>query len=86
MPKRIRVWITKYALTRGIYQSNVEMCNPETSPNGMIVDTTTGCSVYFHKRDWCHTREEAVGQAHEMRVKKIQSLKKQLTKLESMTF
>ena len=57
----------------------------------MVVDKqTTGRPVYpslhFDKREWCHTREEAVGQAHEMRVKKIQSLKKQVIKLESMTF
>ena len=86
MTKQIRVWITKYALTRGIYQRHVEVCDPETSPDGMIVSATTGYPAYFRKQDWRHTREEAAARAHEMRVKKIAALKRQIKKLESMTF
>jgi hypothetical protein len=77
-----KVWISKYALTTGVYEQEVkiptefpEMCHP--------VDTML---QHFHKGDWFLTREEAVARAEDLRKKKIAAVKNQLKKLEGMTF
>ena len=81
-----RVWVTKYALANGILQHNVEVCDPETSSNGMVRGLDLSMLTYFFKSDYRNTREEAVARAHKMRIKEIQSLKRRIKKLESMTF
>jgi hypothetical protein len=43
-------------------------------------------ALCLHKPDWHTTPEAAIARAEEMRTKKIASLKKQIAKLEAMTF
>jgi hypothetical protein len=85
--KLTRIWITKYALTSGIFEADAEV---EKNSDGMAVvpkNYETGTyAQYFHGKDWHLTREGALTRAEEMRVKKITSLKKQLKKLEEMNF
>lgn len=79
----MKVWISKYALTTGLFEMEVHHMSED------------GDSVYgndmlqaFHKegKDWHKTKEEAILRAEELRKKKIESLQKQLKKLEKMTF
>jgi hypothetical protein len=42
--------------------------------------------MYLQGKDWHTTKEAAVARANEMRAKKIDSLRKQIMKLEGMTF
>lgn len=77
--EKIRVWITKYALTEGIKVDDAELCEGH--------ETMISCGrCYFHGNDWHRTPEAAILRAEEMRIKKIATVKKQLAKLEKMTF
>jgi hypothetical protein len=80
---KMKVWITKYALTQGILEREAE----ETEHKGMIKIPTESL-VYFHKegRDWHHTLEEARRCAYKMRAEKLANLYKQAAKLENMKF
>ena len=42
--------------------------------------------IYFHPTDYCLTREDAIKAANERRDKKIQSLQRQIKKLETLNF
>ena len=65
----MKVWITKYALTKGIYEAEADNC----CHDGMVV---VGYNCYHGEgKEWCMTREEAVHRAEEMRQKKIENLK-----------
>lgn len=76
------VYITKYALTRGVYAIDCRITNRDMA----VAETGryTDFNIYFHKGDWFHTREEALAKAQEMRDKKILSLNKQIIKLQSL--
>lgn len=76
----MKVYITKYALSRGIIETDAVEC--ESFPD-MIETKDFG---YFQGSDWHRTMEAAVAMAEEMRLKKIESLKKQIEKLEGMKF
>lgn len=73
----MQVYISKYALTQGIIETEAEV-------GSLMIKTKT--HGYLHDREWHKTREEAVKRAEEMRVKKITSLKKKITQLEKMRF
>lgn len=79
----MRVYITKYALSKGIFELEVEQ-----SRN--FPDMLTGFRYddHYHGEgeEWHRTIESAVAKAEEMKSKKIESLKKQIEKLERMKF
>lgn len=81
----MRVWITKYALTQGIIEKEVR--EGGKGFEGMIV-TKDKYPACFHGegKEWHRTKESAIKEAEEMRKKKIESLKKQIKKLEVMKF
>lgn len=79
--ERITAWVTKYALTNGILLEKGEVCNYTSGT--MFSYGTFG---HAHGNDWHRTPEAAIARAEEMRKKKIESLKKQIAKLEKMTF
>jgi hypothetical protein len=78
------VWITKYALSWGI------LCVEDAIDVGddMLKCPSIDPYTYFHTegKDWHRDEASAKVRAEEMRIAKIASLKKQLTKLEKMTF
>ncbi len=75
----MKVFNTKYALTRGIIEGRAKA----TSVPGMILNENGG---YLHEGEWFLTREEAEANAEHRRAKKIASLKKQIAKLEALSF
>jgi hypothetical protein len=81
MSKRITIWVTKYALTKGIYSVSAEI------KGGMAVsgDRYPAC---FHGdgREWHRTESGAHRRADRMRTDKIAALRKQIAKLEAMKF
>lgn len=79
--ERIKVYSTKYALTSGIrLHENAEL----SSQDGMI---SVGQCRYLHGegKDWHRTLNGAKARAEAMRRQKIESLRKQIAKLEAMT-
>lgn len=80
MTECITIWVSKYALTKGI----LKVENAETSDDFPIIAMCGYVSYYGN--DWHRTEAEAIARAEEMRVAKIKSLEKQITKLRAMTF
>lgn len=84
MGDKVEIYVTKYALTQGIKYIAAEYCG-----KGMMVfKPTHGLVQYFHweGKDWHLTRADAIKRAALMREKKIAFLKKQIEKLEAMTW
>ena len=76
----MKVWVTKYAMSG----KGVIPCEDAKSSH---VDTMVFVgALCLHEDDWHTTPEAAIARAEEMRTKKIASLKKQIAKLEAMTF
>jgi hypothetical protein len=81
MKKTIKIWNSKYALTKGLIEQEAK----ETTNDSMV---QVGPLQYLHDegREWHRTKEQAVERAEVMRKKRIASLRKQLERLESMQF
>lgn len=79
----MKVYITKYALTKGILIKDAE-----DRYEGMIRIKRSSCfyTQYFNVPDWHKTKKAAIKQANEMKKKKIASLKKQLNRIQALTF
>jgi hypothetical protein len=83
----MKVWITKYALTKGVFEAEVVGEYGERMIRVKDASGLNGIS-YYHGQDveWCATLERARNRAAEMRDLKLQSLRKQIAKLEKMEF
>lgn len=75
----MKVYVTKYALTQGIWAVEAERVSGKTQHI-----RTTGYPTFYYEGEWALNREFALKQAEEMRRKKIESLRKQITKLENL--
>lgn len=80
--EKMKVWITKYALSEGITEHEATVINGQAYPG----DPFSPFIGFVMGRDAHDTPEGAVVAAMKARAKKICSLKKQLAKLEKMTF
>lgn len=74
------VWVTKYALTKGIYTEDAVVAK-----GGRSAWMPKKCRSFWGS-EFHLTRAAAVARAQEMRTKKIASLRKQIAKLEAMDF
>jgi len=81
---RFTAYISKYALTQGVFEKEVEDCF-HISPH-MVVAVGDRHSSAYYKGDWHRTREEAIAKADEMRLKKIDSIHASLKRLENLKF
>ena len=83
MQERFKAWVTRYALSDGILKGEAEVKGGDGiwfyRPDGSWPFLVSGT-------DWHRTEEAAIQRAEEMRVRKIASLRKQIAKLEAMTF
>jgi len=76
----MKVWITKYALTQGIFEIEAEIVRDVSTK---MVSTVKG---YFHEPDWHTSYEKSKEQADKMRNNALKSLSKKMKKLEEMKF
>ncbi len=76
-----KIWVTKYALTKGIYPvvAHIEDDGYAAHTHGLEPYPS-----YYAAGTWYLTKEEALEKAEEQRLKRIKSLKKQLAKLQKM--
>jgi len=81
----MKVWISKYALTQGIFEFEGET-GKEDRDFINHRDKHLTSSYYGENKEWHFKKEDAIKKAEVMRLKKIDSLKKQLFKLENMKF
>jgi hypothetical protein len=76
----MKAYVTKYALSKGILEIDGEVfADGKGMKWGSYFNSAYG-------NDWHKTLVEAKQRANEMRLAKIESLKKQIVKLEKMTF
>lgn len=83
----MKVWITKYALTDGIIETIAYKLTWRTY---IVIPKYRGTGVgmirLMNILDFSISKKSAIKEAEEMRHKKIESLKKQIKKLEEMRF
>lgn len=84
----MKIWVTKYALTQGIFDAEAEMCS---SP-GMVEikpDPKASCrmSEFLHGegKDWHRTEGGAVDRALEMAARKKKAMQNGLKALDATT-
>lgn len=75
-----KVWISKYALSKGLFELEVEI------HDNMASGKAWSDCYHGEGREWHRTYESAAAKAEQMRLKKIESLKKQIEKLEQKRF
>lgn len=78
----MQIWITHYALTKGIQQFD----GKPTSTEGMVQVKLGDYTSYFHKPHWHINKEDAADQAKKMKDAKLKSLKKQIERIEKLNF
>ncbi|MEK0313730.1 hypothetical protein [Cohnella sp. 56] len=78
----MKVWVVRYALSAGIKECEGEVSN---TSNDMVV---VNRNQFYHgkNRDWFDNEADAIKAAEAMRQKKIESLRKQIAKLEKLSF
>ena len=79
----MKVWITKYALTSGIFEASATICD-DISPTMIAVEERGFLRQCFHGRDWHRTKEAALARSEEMRIGKLKSLDKQAKRIAAM--
>lgn len=80
----MKVWITKYALTQGIRETEAER---SSAHNDMIYPIDNRYEYYHGEgNEWHLDKESAIKKAEEIRDKKIKFVQKQLEKLKNMKF
>jgi hypothetical protein len=84
----ITAWVTKWALTQGIFKVRATVCT-NTVPDGSMISwnftsSLPGWSEYAHRegKDWHRTVQGAVARAEVMRKGKIATLRKKIAELE----
>lgn len=82
--EKFTAWITKYALTKGVFSVRVEDCFDISET--MVKSLEGGVGIYYHGKDWHRTRKAAIERAEVMRKKRIKATKERLTKLENLRF
>jgi len=74
----VTVYVTKYALTKGV------IAYRGATVEGRLA-RISGLTLYYQP-DWYLSERDALAQAEVMRSRKVESLRKQLAKLEKLTF
>jgi len=80
--KKIKAYVTKYALTQGIMVVESEMV--EDSGETMIRFGNQSFPTYAHGNDWYLSEEAARARVEEMRQRKLAALRKQVVRLEKL--
>ena len=79
--KLVDVWITKYALTKGVIVAKADVLEREM----IAVQSSVGpWFAYFHRNEWHQTKEAADARVREMAIRRIASLKKLLAAVEKI--
>lgn len=81
----VKVFITKYALTYGIYETEGDLIRDDD----MFVqraESPNSFDQYFHGKDFHADKESAILRAEEMRAAKLKSLQKQIDKIQKLNF
>lgn len=81
----MKIWNTKYCLTSGITVHDVEECGDNMV---VIPKTQTSYPVHLHGegKQWHRSLNAAIVRANEIKIKKLQSLDRQVKKISAIDF
>ncbi len=82
----MKVWITKYALTQGVFEAEVANFDPVRVQYCRLPAHPSAPLEWAESKEFHTSLGEALDRADDMREAKIKILKKQLRKLEEMKF
>lgn len=82
MSELTKVFVTKYALTTGIFEVEAKVSDGMAS----FKRGESYFMEFAHRNEFHLTREAAVARAEEMRIKKLQSIDKQIKKISAIKF
>jgi hypothetical protein len=74
-----KVWVTRYAFTDGIMEMEGKI-----RESGYF--RPDGNWSYIPKKQWHHTKAEAIARAEEMHIAKLKSMDKQIKKISALKF
>lgn len=84
----MKIWVTRYALSKGIYEADAETTNFKDTVR--VIKDKDGNALFFPhlltKNSWHNNKEDAIKRAKEMRSKAIESTEKRLVALRLMKF
>lgn len=82
MSEQIKIWVTKYALTDGIFEVMAKVSD------GMACYKREGStySEYVHGKGFHLDLKSAISEAEEMRIRKLKSLEKSMKKMSALKF
>lgn len=81
-----KIYITKYALTKGILEANAIVSRSWWDKNVKFARVAGYPVDFFIDEEAFLNKGEAIKEAEKMRKKKIESLKKKIRKLEELKF
>lgn len=73
-------WITKYALSQGVFVERVEQCETDD----MVRKVGAAFQTFYHRPDWHRTEAEAVARVRVMVAAKRKALAKQAARLDAL--
>ncbi len=80
-PTRVKVWVTQYAFTRGVFSVQVELREEYPYLAVRPASPEEGPPRYFHKPYWHLSEKEATAHVVKMAGDKLASLRKQMAKV-----
>lgn len=80
----MRVFISKYALSSGIFSAEAEFL--ENKDSVKFRRDSASFMEFAHKNEWHSCADKAIERAEEMRIAKLKSLDKQAKKVSAMVF
>ena len=80
----MKVWVTKYALTQGLFEMNAEIL--DRGAKNVYAKGKGPSGGHIFTREWTKTRDEAVEKAEKMRKARISSLKRAITNMRAKKF
>jgi hypothetical protein len=84
MEKKAKIWVTKYALTKGILEIE-EAILDESNPRVAKYTDARGYLIFYYGDDWHLSLEAAICHARAMLEKSIANLKRRVLRLSKLS-
>lgn len=85
MSELTKIYVTKYALSGGIFEVDAKVYDDGSGMASFKRERST-YTEYVHGKDFYLTKAEAVARAEEMRMAKLKSLEKSAKKISALKF
>lgn len=82
MTKDIKAWVSKFALTRGVYET--EGYTSDTYPDRFTVEQPGFTTQYFRKGEWHLTELDAYAQVLKMITSRRKSIDNEIKRLDAL--